>query len=382
LIRSSNNAFYIDYLLIFLGWGISHFILFQIYGVNIVNDSPRYLSYAHKLLSQGQWYRTHDIWYFSYVLYVAFIFWVGGCEKFIVGGQVILSGIALYFLYHSAILLTQKRIVGLLAVFFYLLWFKISAWNFYILTESLYASMICITLYFIIQIPTQSSSYYFGVLPLVLFTAMARPTGIALLGAFLLMGFSILHQKYRFSWQKICLASMVLLCGFYFLLNRMLQTFVIVENYAMGEIVFGVTQYHSYRFWLTVSNENLIVPSTQLAPIDRLFWFVIYNPIYFFKLASFKLFWFLGHIKPYYSLKHNLFIMAVLYPLYFFCIKGILYLKKIKPLQHFMISYVTLHCLIIMFNNEDWDGRFIISILPVVFLMASVGMKRWLAIAK
>ena len=42
-------------------------------GVRIVNDSERYMEYAHEI-AKANFYQEHNIWYFAYCGFLAFFF--------------------------------------------------------------------------------------------------------------------------------------------------------------------------------------------------------------------------------------------------------------------------------------------------------------------
>ena len=106
-----------------------------------------------------------------------------------------------------------------------------------------------------------------------------------------------------------------------------------------------------------------------------MFLFILYNPIFFLKLSLAKLFYFYGNAKPYFSWQHNVVIIGFLWTVYGFGIKGFKYLKKNHKV--FLLSY-----LMIVLCSEDWDGRFLIPVLPVVFVCCSVGINEFFLIKR
>ena len=88
-------------------------------------------------------------------------------------------------------------------------------------------------------------------------------------------------------------------------------------------------------------------------------------------MIFYKVFFFFGHIRPFYSQVHNLIIMLVLYPCYLF---AILTLKK-YPIEQsakvFICTFILSQAAVVALYMEDWDGRFLLPVIPFVFLLAS-----------
>jgi hypothetical protein len=101
---------------------------------------------------------------------------------------------------------------------------------------------------------------------------------------------------------------------------------------------------------------------------------VFSQPIYFAKLTLLKGLLFVGHIKPYYSGLHNLFIACYLYPCYALAIKGFWMLRK-RPVVQAMFVFILFQIITVSLTSENWDGRFLLPVLPLVFVFATAGVK-------
>jgi len=354
-----------------------NFILYQKLGIKFANDSFRYLEYSTQILDEGNFYRNHDLWYLGYVLFITCTKIISSNSELIVLFQILLSGVAIFSLYFASKLLFQDELAAFVTSLTYLLFLEISYWNFYILTESFYSSMMCFSIFFVIK------SYYLPTVKNILFcvficliTFFTKPTGIAL-GIAIFVLLVLKHKEYILKtnkWLLYTFAILILLAS-YLLINRMLQTFTLIENYLIGEIVFGITTLPNYpslkTLTIDVNVSDLSIPTTDHSPIARNLLFFICNPVFFIKLASLKLFWYLAHVKPYFSFIHNFFIAISLYP--FYLLFGISFRKESidYAMKGFFFTIVLMNCIIVSLTSEDWDGRFIIPILPVLFIVAS-----------
>ncbi|MCZ8134512.1 MAG: hypothetical protein O9252_03300, partial [Algoriphagus sp.] len=75
------------------------------------------------------------------------------------------------------------------------------------------------------------------------------------------------------------------------------------------------------------------------------------------------------------SLWHNLFSIVFLSITYLGFYKGFGFFWSKSALAGIILtSFLTFHILSVGMMTEDWDGRFLIPILPVVFLIGSVGI--------
>jgi hypothetical protein len=351
--------------------------LFQKIGVKIANDSPRYLEYSNSILTKNIFYNSHDFWYLSYIFFLTSIKLFTDNVSYIVLFQVVLSWFAVVVLYKSSLLLFKDYTIAFSTCVAYLSFIEISSWNFYVLTESFYSSIICFTIYSVIRtynFPDFQNIILCFLLGLLSF--FTKPTGIAIGIA---IG-SLIFYTYKKSILKtpkylLALISSLPLFLCFLLINNMLKTFILIENYLLGEIVYGVTTLPGLQsistLTIDVNIANLKIPDKNLSPIVRMFLFFIENPIFNIRLASLKLFWFLVHCKPYFSHIHNIFIAVLLYPMYLFF--GISLTKNTinNPIKLFLISIVIVNCLIVSLTSEDWDGRFLMPILPAIFLLGT-----------
>lgn len=352
-----------------------HAFLYQKLGIKIANDSPRYLEYSDAVLRGQFFYNTHDFWYLSYILFITTAKLFTYNSLYILLLQIILSWLSIIAIYKSSFLLFKENTIAFATCIAYLSFVELSSWNFYVLTESFYCSMMCIAIYLVIRThQNPSNKNLFSLLLTCLILFFTKPTGIAVAIAMAsMLMYQYKHAILNAPKPLLIASTATLLFLGYILINKMLTTFILVENYLLGEIVYGITTLPGFPsieiLTINVDPANMTIPDKKHSPIVRNFLFFIWNPIFFLELASLKLFWFLAHCKPYYSLIHNILIAVLLYPMYLFF--GISVSKNIiyKPIKLFIVSFFIVNCLIVSLTTEEWDGRFLMPILPALFLL-------------
>lgn len=309
-----------------------------------------------------------DIWYLSYCSFLAAISFLGG-DQVVVLFQVIISGIALYFLYHATNRITSSEITAVLTCAFYIGWIKIHEWNFFIYTESLFTSMSIISFAALILSSTKKQCALAWLI--FIFTFFIRPAGIALLTGVMVYGLAHFYHQVR---RKVWIATLVILVSIgLWMLNSVIKDFGLIDSYQKAELI-----YPNINLGLQPPAE-LILPSDEQGPLMKLISFAFHNPLYFFKITGLKFLLFLGNVKPYFSLFHNAMIVVFLYPLYFFAITGFRHFTSNRKEHYFIAGFVIMQTATVSLTSENWDGRFLIPVLPFIFLLSAVGINHWRA---
>jgi hypothetical protein len=347
---------------LFLLWLLIQAILFIKFGARTSVDSELYLADAMNLLN-GQLPEGRSIWYISYSAFLAFIFFCGGDNTVVVFVQIFLSGVATCCLYQIAMEMYSKRNVAILAVLFYLLWIKIHEWNTFLYTESLFTN--CSIISFAVLMKSKNVWHYLVASLLLLFTFFIRPTGFALVIGLVCYGVFSFKGEYL---KRAISLGFIAAMGVLVLLVGMLENFTLIESYAKAEII-----YPNITLGMEVPSD-IYIPNIGHSTLVRVFLFAFYNPVYLLKLFLLKLFLFLGNVKPYFSVFHNTVIVLILYPLYFFAVKGFLKFPAHRKEKYFVAGFVIVQAMTVALTSENWDGRFLVPLLPFVFLLASNGV--------
>lgn len=339
-------------------------VLFLVVGVKVSVDSTVYISNANNLL-QGMLPEGRDIWYISYSLFLALVFYLHGSLTTVVIIQILLSGVAAYCIYLLTQEITRDNVASIIGVVLYLGWIKIHQWDIFIYTESFYTSLSIITIALVAK--SKSATHYVIAGFLFIFTFFIRPTGFNLLaGLAVYLLSSLRHKKIGNVITFSRYAVFIVTCAI--LLNVMLKDFTIMESYAKAEVI-----YPNITFGLE-KPDDITLPPDQYAPLHRLFIFALENPVYFIKLSGLKFLLFFGNVKPYFSWLHNLLIVVILYPLYYFAIRGYKLISSSRHERILIVTYVAAQAFTVSLTSENWDGRFLIPILPFIFVLSATGL--------
>lgn len=343
----------------------------------MVNDSHRYFEYAEDLSIHGFYIDRHNIWYFSYVLLV-FCFSQLNISLFdLVTFQALLQGFAIFCLAKSLHTYFNNKAIGFWFAILMIAWVKIGEWNFYIMTESFFISLSMISLAVLLRSEDKPKLRWL-LLPLLIITFFCRPMGLGFLICVLVFFFVKIYQTQKNKkWlNAIMVVTLIIqLSTFYLLLNTMLHTFDMIDVYERAELVYayGTISNPAHPHLLLIEKPtDFYIPSEDYKQLDRVILFIINNPWFYFKLSIGKIFYFLGNIKPYFSWYHNAAIIAFLYPVYYFFVSGIRRVKdRLNPLKWLVLSYVIFNTAIVIAATEDWDGRFLLPVLPLIFIFTA-----------
>jgi 4-amino-4-deoxy-L-arabinose transferase-like glycosyltransferase len=282
----------------------------------------------------------------------------GGSIEAVVIGQYVLSLVAVLALYRAAFILWDSTISAVIACMLFLGFIDISIWNSYVLTESVYTSFICFSIYCLVTINKGKVSNRFIALSIfvVLFTIFIKPTGIALLVGVA----AVFLTRIKSRPIRIAVVSITSVL-FIILVNRMLTTFVLVENYLAGEVIYAATD-------LVVERPTDLTNPSSSYPLLRVILFVVQNPLYWTKLFVLKVYYLLSHTRPFWSVAHNIFSLLVLLPSYFLFFRNAR--RADRNVLIFATSFLLVHILSVGMTSDDWDGRFLIPMLPVIFIFS------------
>lgn len=340
---------------------ISQTVYLLKYGILIGVDSGLYINLGKALYTEKITFDMHDIWYFSYLAFCGTILHVFNSNLAIVVVQCIISIIASIALFYIGKNLFKSALSGLLSAIYFIAWPEISLWNCYIYTESLYTSLCIISFYFVGK-NINDLKYKLATSILLVFTVFIRPNGIALVVAFLVYIVLYFYERIKINWRYFTFFSIIILGFTYLLANAMLSEFILIESYQNAEII-----YPNITFDF-IKTPDLYIPSIDLKPIDRVVIFIFKNPIYFIEITAIKLFLYVSHIKYYYSIYNNVFIIITLYPLYILAFLWFKYSEVKTPIKGFLFTFLLVNALSVCLTTENWDGRFLIPSLPFVFV--------------
>lgn len=335
------------------------------YGIRHGIDTGRHLDAAESLIS-GKLPTGIAIRRLGYDLFVTFFLWSGLGQIGIVLAQALLTSVAAYCLYRLACRLYDHR-TGLLAAFFYIGYAEIHAWNFYILTDSLFVSMVIISLFVVVEWRGLWLSAVAGLV--VLFTCTVRPNGFILAAS---IGTYALYSLWKTRRYKVfmgvaCIFLVTSLLAFKLVGDRLVYT-PHIRHYVQGTIIYA---YQPSA--LKMPGEPPVGLTVIESPLSRILFFIAEKPVYFLRLTVLKLWYLFLHTRPYYSDFHNYFTLLTLIPSYALAVWGLLSWTEYPAEKWLLVSVCFFQSLVVALSYASWDGRHLLVILPIVFLFSARG---------
>ncbi|GAB3636789.1 hypothetical protein GCM10027422_23790 [Hymenobacter arcticus] len=365
--------------------------LVKFHGPHYANDSARYLNYATNLAQHGYYQQepgavvatiannggdnyqyVHNQRYILYPWFESVWLRLGAGWWGIVLGQLAIAGLAAAALYAAV-----RRLAGgrpgpaALAAGLFIIWPDIQQFNCYLLTESLFISLSVLSFWALGRV--RGGGWGAGALlaALLLLTALVRPNGFVVAVGVGLAGLVQLYAgRRRLFWVAMgggVLALPLLVA----LLNYQLVSFLIVETYQRGEVMFATP------VWAIHPSGPLVLPPAGLGQLTRALYFAAHNPLFMSKLMLARLLAFFSSVKPYYSLGHRLMSVLVLWPLYWLAVRGARQAAVWRPARAFLAGVPLLQAGVVMFTVDDYDVRFLAPVLPFVFALAALAIGGW-----
>lgn len=344
-------------------------------GVMTDDDTWGYLQYADEIRENGLFFKPHLFWYIGYVLFIlatnSIIPGLGGVVVF----QYIIAYVALIALYYAGINLYQNPKAAMLSCIWFLGFIMISFWNLYLYAESLMISLYCISFFFLSQAYRGKLNMIQMILGsfILIWAILVKPTAVALLAAVMAVGIVFAWKNISaLRWKLAFSASLII--GLLFLLNQMLETYGIVAAYQNGEVVYNIHKmaHMDYASFLMVSVPgNLSVPASDWSPLGKMVYLWIFNPFYSIQLFGTKLFYYLMYIRPYYSWSHNILALCALIPMYVAFVQALRGNSLGSYAKVFSLTLIGFSVLSVALLSDNWNSRFLMPVLPLVFLVGS-----------
>lgn len=335
-------------------------------GIKYWLDTERYLEAADNILS-GVPLQGREVQFSGYILILAFIKLLKIPLVSIVIIQIIVAIIAAFLMFRIIIQITESKIAALLSIFLFLCNPFITKWHLYILTESLYTSLILIyliTLYYAIT----NKNYYNYILTfiLLLITISIRPNAWLLLP--LSFVFIIIYSNWR-KYTKITLSilipiSFILILAEISEINKSIMITTPIDNLENGITVWGHNEL------------NLNMPKDSV--INRTDWtagfsYVLKHPLASTKLACMRIWYSIIHIRPFHSVEYKTHVLIWILPAYLLTIIALVKFWRRKLIK-LGFWFIATHLIVIALSYAEHDSRFDIYILPIFYLISGISL--------
>lgn len=351
--------------LIVTAWVAVQLVLLMLFDVQPAADTGRYLNGADALLV-GSHLPGKAGSYLGYVCFVAVFRLAGLGAQAIVVGQILLSAAAALCMYRLALTCWGER-AGWIAAGLYMLYPDVQMWNFYILTDSVFISLLVIGAYLVVR--ADSAGRWALALLVVGALALVRPNGVIAGAAMvLLLVWRMLRSGRTGTLVAVGAAGVVLGAVAFKPLAAMLTLERLETHLAEGTIIWG---YDGFRLPVALPGRSDAARGGPYAIAAAL----TADPVGFLQLFSARIAVFFGHARPYWSPLHNAFTFSTLAVVYVLACVG-----AVRYRRHDAVvlagALILLQAMVVGLTFADWDGRHLDAVLPMIFLIAAPGAVR------
>jgi 4-amino-4-deoxy-L-arabinose transferase-like glycosyltransferase len=339
----------------------TNILLLWTLGIRKSGDARRYIESAERL-NAGLPLSLKQSSYIAYDVIVATSLRTGTGLAGVVMLQILAAGLASYALYRLGSALAG-RTAGLLASLLYVMNPDIQRWNCYILTDSLYISLVVVSCWCIYSARQRGRVGFVVAIAVTLLAALLRPNG------WLLPPIAALYWLWTgqctVRTRALITSAGVIACVLAVTLVPPLRSRIQEEQpYEMllrGEIVWG----WSDRLWMPQETRSGGDWVEGLSYAWR-------HPADVTRLVVVRMAVEAAHVRPFYSRMHNVLLIVYLVPLYFAAAAGAIRFRG--PVVWLIGAIVAAHFGVVALTFADWDGRFLLYVLPPLSILAAAAL--------
>ena len=346
---------------------LTTFLFLFYFGVNDAGEAFKYLLDA-KSIAEGRKLNYGEFSYFfiTYSLFLSLFIKLKISLWVVAIFQILLSYLAAYNLYKLIIERSSNHFLSILIFFFYLFCYSIQKWVFFIYSEGVHTSLVIIGFCFFVKLLYKYSLknlFLFIVLAIAVITT--RPVGILFLLAAFLSVVVFWYAKKKYKMLGISLIFGISFCVA--VLNSPVRYFINPDSLTRMELICMVPQ-KDIKGDYSQFNRTGLIGAFKVVKNDIGF-------SNFFKAGFKKLALFFGFVRPYYSIKNNIFL-ALNWLFYPFALVGIFFnrQKEFSVIKTFSISILLATALGIFVTCDDWSNRFIAPVFPFVIILGIIGV--------
>ncbi|NTW34124.1 MAG: glycosyltransferase family 39 protein [Bacteroidetes bacterium] len=336
-------------------------------GIQYGGDSMRYIDGVERLFNNTPFYFPQAD-YLGYIFFLAFIKIIGAGLEAALLFQLFFALISAYALYDITKSITKNKTAGIVASGLYLVNPFITTYHLYVLTESLYTSFLIFSVWSLYKMfEKKNYKYYILSFLIICITSSIRPNGWVLFPIFFY--FIIMHSGIKRHIKYITFLIIILLFSLSAIFipefNKAIQNDASGENLVQGNVIWGGGEQK-----LSMPTD----PSLENKNWTSAYSYVAKHPLACLKLAAYRVASeTLTLNRPWMSDKFRIRFLLWVLPGYFLAIFGFIFFRKNIAVK--IASVVILaQLLIISLTHADHDFRFILYILPLIYLLGSCGL--------
>ncbi|HOE04995.1 MAG TPA: glycosyltransferase family 39 protein [Bacteroidales bacterium] len=335
-------------------------------GVKLAIDSERYISAAENM-SKGVALQGREYQFAGYIGLLAIIKTLNLSLNWVVVVQLFVALAAGMALFDSVRVITENRWAALMASGLYLCNPFLVCWHQYVMTESLYTSLVILVSWALLRLLNKPKPlFYFAAAVFVVFALLIRPNGWILLPvAAIAMLYSLRLSRRVFG----LLSSVVVLMffsamGLVNVFNKSVMITSPVANLQRGLTVWGHPELS-----LTMPQEPAFDTSRMAGAVR----YVAKHPLHSARLGAVRAGYSLIHIRPYHTVNYKWHLLLWIVPAYLLAIAGLIHFRR-KPQLIVVSAVIAAHLLVVAVSYAEHDSRFDTYILPVFYLLAGLGI--------
>lgn len=351
---------------------LANLVLVAWSGVRLGGDSGIYLDGARALLN-GQPLTVRQPSYAGYISFVTFFEVIGAGLIGVVIGQVAAATAAAY-----AVGLMARELGGapaaIIAVVLAAIDFDTNRWHAFVLSDSLYASLLAIAVWLVHRAGSQTRGAA-RVTPYViasaglLAAASARPEAWFVIPAAAAWWVTRAAVTTTRKWAGIAAVGAGCLLLVSLIAPRLSGN---TDAVGPGEMLARGQTIWEFDGW------RLAMPAASLAPAEygsagRAVRYAMEHPAHTAALMVARAGVHFGHIRPYFSVAHNAAVVLWLLPLYLLAAYG-WWRVRAHDLAHWVPIVIATQTLVVMLTHADWDGRYLSHVLPIAYPFAACGL--------
>ncbi len=317
--------------------------LLAMLGVQHGNDTVRYIASAAEMLA-GQPFRGQNGWlYIGYNGLLAATEATGAGQLGVIGFQFAVAACATLALYDLG-RQVGGRLAGLIAATVFVIDYDIARWHLYVLTDSLYISLVAIATWAVHRAAERRGRAYALAAMVLMAIALVRPNGWLMIPVAAI--YWIARSDLGRTAKRAMVVGIVLAC--------------VGGGAAVAIVQFGR---------LPPSRPGPRRPTGEIKPLPfapamtlrgRL------NPVQIPKRIGTELL----HVHRSFSLKHKLMVFAMLAVVYPLAVWGFLRSRG-QPLARLMLGIVVAHLVLVGITFSDRDGRYLLYVFPLMLVFAA-----------
>ena len=326
--------------------GAVNLLLLAVVGLQRGGDTSRYQAAAEDLLAWRPFGGPAGWAYGGYNSVLAIAEATGVGEVGVVLFQMLVAACATAALYDLGRRL-GGRAAGLLAAGFFVLDYDIARWHLYLLTDSLYISLVSIGTWIAHRAVGRGPGAYAAAGGAVLFAALVRPNG----------------------WILIPIAAI------YWIVRSDLRPGLKVASATAVAVICagGATAVAIVQFGGDASPSSRVPGATQRPNPQRLpFARVMTIRERLSRRMPIRVLNELAHVRPKFSLRHNVMVVVMLAAVYPLAGVGFVRSRR-RPLARLMATVIACHLMVVAVTFSDPDGRYLLYIFPLFVVFAACG---------